>query len=158
MLSCHSLVPIFPLFHLFFQHFALCFYQRIFPEKLLAISAHPYPHPSLHQTFLFPCGRQNKKRKIEAIIFLNKNSSLVFPPISFKLARPTTHPNQCVIRWFSCLSLRANLGCEILITVNGHYISLRYAYMAFQYTHVANSNQMMSYRKAYNEIGSITFP
>ena len=78
-------------------------------------------HPSLHQTFLSPCGRQNEKQKIEAIKFLNKNSSLVFPPISFKLTRPTTRPKQCVIRWFSCLSLRANLGCEILITVNGHY-------------------------------------
>ena len=79
------------------------------------------PHPSLHQTFLSPCGRQNEKRIIEAVKILNKNSSLVFPPISFKLARPTTRPKQCVIRWFSCLSLRANLGCEILITVNGHY-------------------------------------
>ena len=45
----------------------------------------------------------------------------VFPLISFKLVGPTSHPNQCVIRWFSCLSLRANLGCDILITVNGHY-------------------------------------
>ena len=24
------------------------------------------PHPSLHQTFLSPCGRQNEKQKIEA--------------------------------------------------------------------------------------------
>ena len=31
------------------------------------------PHPSLHQMFLSSCGRQNEKRKIEAINFLNNN-------------------------------------------------------------------------------------
>ena len=95
---------------------------------------------------------ENRDHKI-----LKQNLLPGFPPISFKLARPTTCPNLCVIRWFSCLSIRANLGCEILITVNGHYKFTIRVYGVPVYTH-CQKNQMTSCRlKAYNEVGSITF-
>ena len=101
-------------------------------------------------------------RKIEALQNFKHKLLPQFSASLTKLSRPSGHPKQCVIRWFSFTSVQVYQGFQVVFSANRHLtysvhgISLRYLGI-----HALLKNHKWRYRiiylKAFSKRESLTY-